>query len=39
MESRPRDSHSDIRMIPAIYTHVTDGMQDAATATLEEAFS
>jgi hypothetical protein len=31
--------HPDIRMILAIYTHTTDGMQDAATATLEEAFS
>jgi site-specific recombinase XerD len=30
--------HSDIRMTLAIYTHVTDGMQDAATAALEEAF-
>jgi integrase len=32
-------SHSDIRMTLAIYTHATDGMQDAATAALEEAFS
>jgi integrase len=31
--------HSDIRMTLAIYTHSTDGMQDAATAALEEAFS
>jgi integrase len=31
--------HSDIRMTLAIYTHVTDDMQDAATAALEEAFS
>jgi integrase len=31
--------HSDIRMTLAIYTHATDGMQDAATAALEEAFS
>jgi integrase len=31
--------HSDIRMTLAIYTHATDGMQDTATAALEEAFS
>lgn len=31
--------HSDIRMTLAIYTHATDGIQDAATAALEEAFS
>ena len=31
--------HSDIRMTLAIYIHATDGMQDAATAALEEAFS
>lgn len=31
--------HSDIRMTLAIYTHATDGMQDSATAALEEAFS
>jgi integrase len=31
--------HSDIRMALAIYTHATDGMQDAAAAALEEAFS
>ncbi len=31
--------HSDIRMTLAIYTHATDGMQDAATEALEEAFS
>jgi integrase len=31
--------HSDIRMTLAIYTHATDGMQDAATSALEEAFS
>jgi integrase len=31
--------HSDIRMTLAIYTHGTDGMQDAATAALESAFS
>ena len=31
--------HSDIRMTLAIYTHATDGMQDAATAALQEAFS
>jgi integrase len=31
--------HSDIRMTLAIYTHATDGMQDAATAALESAFS
>jgi integrase len=31
--------HSDIRMTFAIYTHATDGMQDSATAALEEAFS
>jgi integrase len=31
--------HSDIRMTLAIYTHATDGMQDAATNALEEAFS
>ena len=31
--------HSDIRMTLAIYTHATDGMQEAATDALEEAFS
>jgi integrase len=31
--------HSDIRMTLAIYTHATDGMHDAATTALEEAFS
>ena len=31
--------HSDIRMTLAIYTHATDGMQDAAADALEEAFS
>jgi integrase len=31
--------HSDIRMTLAIYTHATDGMQDAATDALEEALS
>jgi len=31
--------HSDIRMTLAIYTHATDGMQDTATAALEDAFS
>jgi integrase len=31
--------HSDIRMTLAIYTHATDGMQDAATAALEETSS
>jgi integrase len=31
--------HSDIRMTLAIYTHATDGMQDAATDALEAAFS
>ena len=31
--------HSDIRMTLAIYTHATDGMQDAATAALESAFN
>jgi integrase len=30
--------HSDIRMTLAIYTHATDGTQDAATAALESAF-
>jgi hypothetical protein len=30
--------HSDIRIILAIYTPAIDGMQDAATAALEEAF-
>jgi integrase len=30
--------HSDVRMTLAIYTHATDGMQDAATAALESAF-
>ncbi len=29
----------DNRMTLAIYTPATDGMQDAATAALEEAFS
>ncbi len=31
--------HSDIRMTLAIHTHATDGMQEAATDALEEAFS
>jgi integrase len=31
--------HSDIRVTLAIHTHATDGMQDAATDTLVEAFS
>jgi integrase len=31
--------HSDIRMTLAIYTHPTEGMQDFATAALEETFS
>jgi hypothetical protein len=31
--------HSDIRMTLAIYTHGTDGMQDADTAARESAFS
>jgi hypothetical protein len=31
--------NSDIRMTLAIFTHATDGMQDAATAAIEEAFS
>ena len=31
--------HSDIRMTLAVYTHATDGMQDAAAEALEEAFS
>ena len=31
--------HSAIRMTLAIYTHATDGMQDAATAALQEAFA
>ena len=31
--------HSDIRMTLAVYTHATDGMQDAAADALEEAFS
>jgi hypothetical protein len=31
--------YSDIRMTFAIYTHATDGMQDAATDPLEEGFS
>ena len=31
--------HADIRMTLAIYTHATDGMQDAATDALEAAFS
>jgi hypothetical protein len=30
--------HSDNRMTLAIYTRATEGMQDAATASLEEAF-
>jgi integrase len=30
---------SDIRMTLASYAHTTDGMQDAGTAALEEAFS
>jgi integrase len=30
--------HSDIRRTLAIYTHVTDDMQDAAKAALESAF-
>jgi integrase len=31
--------HSDIRMTLSIYTHAIDGMQDAATDALEDAFS
>jgi integrase len=31
--------HSDIRMTLAIYTHVTDDMQDAAIAALESTLS
>jgi integrase len=31
--------HSDIRMTLAIYTRPTEGIQDSATATLEETFS
>ena len=31
--------HSDIRMTLAICTHATGGMQDAATAALQEDFS
>jgi integrase len=31
--------HSDVRMTLATYTHATDGMQDSATAALEEALS
>jgi hypothetical protein len=31
--------HSNIRMTLAIYTNATDGMQDAATAALEETIS
>jgi integrase len=31
--------HSDIRMTLAIYTRATQGMQDSATAALEEALS
>ena len=31
--------HSDIRMTLAIYTHATDGMQDAAIAALESTLS
>jgi hypothetical protein len=31
--------HCDIRKTLAIYTHATEGMQLAATAALEEAFS
>ena len=31
--------HSEIRITLAINTHATDGMQDAATAAIEEAFS
>jgi hypothetical protein len=31
--------HFDIRMILAICTGATDGVQDAATDALEEAFS
>ncbi len=29
----------DNKMTLAIYAHATDGMQDAATAALQEAFS
>jgi hypothetical protein len=29
----------DTRMTLAIYAHITDDMQDAATAALEETFS
>jgi hypothetical protein len=39
LEPRWKWSESDIRMTLAIYTHATDGMQDAATDALEEAFS
>jgi len=31
--------YSDIRMTLAIYTHAIDGMQDSATAALEETIS
>jgi hypothetical protein len=31
--------HSDFRMTLAIYTRAAEGMQDSATAALEEAFS
>jgi integrase len=37
--AQKRLEHSDIRMALAIYTHSTDGMQDAATDVVEEAFS
>jgi integrase len=37
--AQKRLAHPDIRMTLAIYTHATDGMQDAATAALEETFS
>jgi hypothetical protein len=30
------ESAKPVRMTPAIYTHATDGMQDAATEALEE---
>ena len=31
--------YSDIKMTLSIYTQAMDGMQDAATAALQEAFS
>ena len=31
--------HKDVRMTLAIYTHATDGMQDAALDAISEAFS